>query len=661
MFRLDPYDKNGLSGSGCFLKHIWHAAVTLVLGCSTIVHATEQTPVDVLFDEQDKVVLATDSLRELNVAPSVVTVISEKQIHDMGAVSLIDVLESVPGFLVSYPSDIASGYTLTVRGLKSSEAEKVMLLINGHRVNNPFSGSWTFAFDEFPLEDVRRIEIIRGPGSALYGSGAMAAVINIITRDAESFHRNGVSTALGNEGIHRAHLTVGNRDDLRFFLSLDASESQGDHVLIAQDASGRAGYSNFWRRQGEAFLSMTSGQWSWFVMHMNKQRGSILDASNFIDRGSHLKIEQTFGSLIWHKDYADWNLRWRLDADLFHLDPRWFLFGRDVIQAKVKNLTVDSLFELKYAGLSNHELTAGLGFRDIRQFSVQTLINGVDVSRTSNHNRNASRSEPYAFVQDEWRVLPSLLLTAGVRMEQYSDVGSQLSPRFALVWAMNDHMDIKAMYGHAFRAPNFIELYSQNNPAILGNPSVRPERVDTFELVLGWHHDGWQVEWNGYYSRYRNLIARMPPDPHTYNIGRSTYRGVELSLRYDLEKDLYGSVVYIYQTGKDDNSGSSISGVPHHILTVSLDMPFLFKSHLHWDAHWIGRQSRPLADPRPVIPATWYLDAAWRLGSPAKGVSLLASVHNLLNRRVLSPMASPKVSDIPFQSRQWMISGKYEF
>ena len=97
--------------------------VGLLIACLLFYQvASADTPVDMLFDEQDTVMTATESQRALGQAPSIVTVITEKQIRDMGARTLIEALESVPGLEVSFPAGLANGHTLTVRGLKSGEA-----------------------------------------------------------------------------------------------------------------------------------------------------------------------------------------------------------------------------------------------------------------------------------------------------------------------------------------------------------------------------------------------------------------------------------------------------------------------------------------------------------------------------------------------------------
>ncbi|MDQ6966853.1 MAG: TonB-dependent receptor plug domain-containing protein [Mariprofundaceae bacterium] len=215
---------------------------------------------DLLFDEQDTIISATESRRALGQTPVIVSVITEKHIRDMGVHTLIEVLESVPGFKVSYPSGLATGYTVSVRGLTSGESENTLLMINGHRVSNHYSGSWTFSFDEFPLADVRRIEIIRGPGSALYGSNAVVAVIHIITRQASDFHDAEATVAAGDRETQRGHLSIGtDHVDHNVMLSLDEASTHRGRGTVGSDSAGLSGRKNFWRRQQSGYVSVTGG------------------------------------------------------------------------------------------------------------------------------------------------------------------------------------------------------------------------------------------------------------------------------------------------------------------------------------------------------------------------------------------------------------------
>ena len=635
----------------------------MVLFHAPALHA--QGSLGLLFDEKDTTITATESRRALGNAPAIVTVITEKQIKDMGIHRLIEALESVPGMHVSYPSDIASGHTLTVRGLKTSEAENTLLMINGHRVNNPYSGSWTFLFDEFPLADVRRIEVIRGPGSALYGSNAVVAVINVITKNASDFHDSEAVYAAGNHATQIGHVAIGSDNLSRnFMLSLDATDTAGDRDKVRRDAAGNSGRTNFWRRQQSGFVSLESGEWSLFAMHLNKRRGSLLDATNRIDHGTNVHVRQSFATLTWRHEQDDWDVELRGDGDLFELDPRWQTFGGpSSLRTQVKNLTLSAQALFRYRGWTNHEWTLSGGYDHIRQFDVRTFSSGVDVTASKNHNRNTTRGAPALVLQDVWTPLPRLSLTAGLRGERFTDVGGHVSPRLAMVWSAAPGLDVKFMYARAFRAPNFIELYSANNPSILGNAAARPEVTDSFEIGASWSNGVWRLSANAFYNRLRDRLARISPGITTVNVGRTDLEGAEAEIRVDADKDLYASIGYMFQRGEDKTSGVSktLPDVPRHILRLSGDMPLPFDIHLHGDMHWLGRQQRASGDSRPPVGSTMFADLALRAGNSASGLSGSFVVENIFNRRVLSPVAKTGMSDLRIFEREWLLQLAYVF
>lgn len=647
-----------------------HICVGMGSALYWVLPAMAESSMEMLFDEQDTVISATESRRALDQAPSIVTVITEKQIRDMGAHTLIKVLESVPGFHVSYPSDVANGYTLSVRGLKSGESENTLLMINGHRVNNPYSGSWTFLFDEFPLADVRRIEIIRGPGSALYGSNAVVAVISIITREAGDFLDDEVSVSAGNKSTQRGHISVGTHGlDNHFMLSLDEASTDGARDTVNGDSAGGSGQANFWRRQRSGYLSVTGGDWNLFAMHLTKRRGSLLDATNRIDTSTDIAIRQSFAGLSWKQDGDDWDVEWRNDADWFDLDPRWQTFGGPTYQrAPVKNLTLSGQGLLRWRGWRNHEWTTSLSYEHIRQYDVRNMINGVDVTASLNHNRNAARRVPSMVLQDEWRPAEQLALTAGMRLERYSDVGNSASPRLAAIWHASPRLDIKVMAARAFRAPNFIELYSANNPSVIGNSQVKPEVMDTLETGVSWHDDIWRLDGNAFYSRFHQRITRVAPSPVTVNVGRTDLKGVEIGLRADVQKDLYGSISYTYQQGESRNGGvkSHLADAPEHLLSASGDMPlpiaFLnYPLHLHGDVHWIGPQRRAAGDVRDPVASATLVDFAVRMADKLNGLNASLVVENVFNQRAFSPVDHPLMSDLRIFERDWMLQLSYEF
>ncbi|MBT6050588.1 MAG: TonB-dependent receptor plug domain-containing protein, partial [Candidatus Scalindua sp.] len=148
-----------------------------------------------IFTEEEIVVSALKRPRTVLKSPAIMSVITAKQIKQMGFRTLIDVLRMVPGFYISM--DETGEREIAVRGILDDASQKIKVLIDGHSINDVWRGGAMWNFDDLPVENIRKIEIIRGPGSALYGQNAFLAVIDIITKDTEDIDGFQVTTSGG--------------------------------------------------------------------------------------------------------------------------------------------------------------------------------------------------------------------------------------------------------------------------------------------------------------------------------------------------------------------------------------------------------------------------------------------------------------------------------
>ena len=155
---------------------------------------------------EKKVTIATRHETPVGKAPSIVTVITAEEIKNLGYRTFVEVLRTVPGFEIKKGGNV--GTTLpNARGLHF--AGQIRLMLDGHLVNNPFRGEAFANFDNFPVENIKRIEIIRGPGSAVYGENAFSAVINIVTFDAKDINGCKVSSGYGSFDTYDENVVFG--------------------------------------------------------------------------------------------------------------------------------------------------------------------------------------------------------------------------------------------------------------------------------------------------------------------------------------------------------------------------------------------------------------------------------------------------------------------
>lgn len=198
--------------------------------------ATKYTE-EMYYKTERKLLSATKNLMESRKAPAINSVITAEEIRNMGARNVFDVLDKIPGFSTSW-NQIKG--VVNVRGVQTDHAEKVLLMIDGVRIRDSYTGSPTFLFGEdLMVENIKRIEVVRGPGSALYGASAFVGVINIITKDPEDFGDDNMvaSATVGSFGTQQyTVLFAHNKSDFKVSGHLNYLDTDGERPWIEEDA-----------------------------------------------------------------------------------------------------------------------------------------------------------------------------------------------------------------------------------------------------------------------------------------------------------------------------------------------------------------------------------------------------------------------------------------
>lgn len=616
-----------------------------------------------LFEEDDIFISATQSARTLGKAPAIATVITAKQLKNMGARNIFDALVTVPGFGYSYLNTVSTESDIEVRGIKS-RMEKVLLMIDGHRINNPFFGNFNHLYDEFPIEQIKRIEVIRGPGSALYGANAFVGVINIIMKKPGDFA--GVALKAGGGNNKRAHenLRLGMGDSGKgLMLSYDHLDTNGSRRFVASDAAGASGYTNFWRTTDTAYMNGEYGALNFSGLYLDKQRGTPLAITNVIDSATRTNNRQAYGTVGYRHRIGSVDVEAKAAVDQFWWDADWYIglpgFTRG--HPLLKNRTWSGELTAHFTPYEKHYVTAGVAQEFQRQFDVRHIVNGVDVSATFNHNKPAKRQVSAAYLQDEWELTDDLLLTAGLRFDQYSDFGKTTNPRLALVWSARDDLDIKLLYGRAFRAPSFLEMYEINNPASVGNPNLKPERMQTVEAGVVWQISyNYQFNANVFQNCFSDRI--VPTAPLTINSGGATILGFEAELKADWQEHLYGYLNYSYQRSKDSQTMAPLPDVPTHRFRVGINAG-LFDDYLNINAglRWDGKRKRAPGDTRPPTPSATIVDLALSSDKLYQGLNLSFKAHNLFDSKVYDPAPATVTPGFPRPGRQLLGEAEYSF
>jgi iron complex outermembrane receptor protein len=504
-------------------------------------------------------------------APASVTVITRDEIVRFGYRTLADVLSTAGGMSTTYDRN----YTyLTVRGLAKlgDFNTRVLLMIDGRRINQPTDDSGPIGTEGLvDLDAVERVEIIRGPGSTLYGTNAFYAVVNVVTRTGASVaglevHAYGGSfeSAFGSlvGGAHRA-------DGLDVFGSFSGFSTRGPDLYFREfDTEATAGGHAVGLdgdRTGKALLRVTKGDFSAEALYSSRRK-EIPTASYDTVFGDPRARTNDGGGMVsaaFEHSFEDLSRLWvnaSFNAGFYEgnypYQPEVGLFS-DYVRSRW--LTLESQYQ-RFVG--SHRLSVGgEARRNVR----------LDQGGSGVYADSRSSSVLAAFVQGEFRLGRRVLLHAGARYDHYDTFGGTLNPRIAVVAEPWTGTFLKGSYGRAFRAPSAYELHYEDGgltqkPALV----LDPERLETFEAALERRlRPGLKASLAVYHTRVRDVIG-LTRDPQdgllVFANGTEAHTsGLEMRLEGLLGPRLRARASYAFQHAEEGVEGARPAGSPRHV------------------------------------------------------------------------------------------------
>jgi outer membrane receptor for ferrienterochelin and colicins len=547
---------------------------------------------DLMKIKVDTVYAASKHSQKVSEAPASVTVITAEQIRRYGYRNMGDVLRAVSGFYTSYYR-----YTVNVgvRGFSrpGDYNSRILVMVDGHRVNDCIYDAAAIGSDfVLSMDLISRVEIIRGPGSSLYGASAFFAVINVITMKGDQL--NGAQIGASGGSLETVAGSVAYGKHFKSGLDLVAQgslyQSQGGKNLyfpefdspdtnhgIAENADqdqyehlfANLNYKDFNVQALHSFRKKGLAAAPWGV-EFNDPRNIAWDersyfdfsyARNSADKKTGYFARTYFDRYVYRGDNM-MNYSGEAGGPLTlnkDLDRGW-LWGVD---AKVDR-------EIK-----KHRLTAGVEFRNTFQQDQDNYDASPYYSYFSDHR---SSNNGGLYLQDEWRLSPKVLLNLGLRYDYYGTFGGTLNPRLNLIFNATGQSTLKFLYGRAFRAPTVYELYYQDSVTSKSNPNLNPETISTFEVSferkMG---DHLTFLASGYYSQLDHLIDQQldPTDGFLIfaNAGSAHARGVSVGMEGNWNERLECRFSYDYQQATDADSGEWLANSPRHLVKFNLSVP----------------------------------------------------------------------------------------
>jgi outer membrane receptor for ferrienterochelin and colicins len=688
------------------------------------VYATNQAmPEDEFTDfygTTDVVSIATGTNKRIDKAPAVTTLITAADIARSGASHLDEVLEMVPGLHVS-PSTISRlDSVYSIRGIQTGFNPQVLVLLNGTEFKNSFSGGLPYTF-RFPANAIERIEIIRGPGTAVYGADAFSGVINIVTKDF-SQHTAAAGVRLGSFDSRDTWLQLGGTfNDIAVGFAIEHQRSDGDDSRVALTDQQSVFDRLFGTKASNAPAPLASRydiidahaslqyqglrweQWWWQQRDGGLGPGGAqaidhLGYQHFRDYRSKVSYQHQLNeNLSWNTDFSYLDARSETYFVLFPAGAR-LPIGADgnVNFAKPVGLVTftngyigsprsnhqDSRFNtfLNYSGMDDHQLRLEVGWfeqklkpRELKNFGpgiidgTAPVIDGTLTDLTGSdfiYVRPVSRTNQHISVQDVWRLASDWELTYGLRFDDFSDFGSTLNPRFAVVWDTAHNLTSKLLYGSAFRAPSFNELFLQNNPSALGNPALDPETIDTVELAFDYqlNFDS-RLALNLYQYKAQDLIDKAPIAGtsflQTANLLDLEGQGAELEWTWRSSERWRFDLNLAWQDSRNPVNDQKIANAPGQSASLRLYYDLDAQWQLSGWAHWIADRRRAANDKRPALAdyQLWNMSVKYqRLQSPWQ---FRAALRNLFDKKAYEPSGTPISNDFAVEGRSLMLQISY--
>ena len=661
-----------------FLKVLLLSALAVMI-CSGASPAQEASPVLIaaagderlLFQEIPSVAGASKYEQKVTEAPSAVSIITAVDIKKYGYRTLADLLRSVRSFYVTYDRNYsyvgARGF-----GRPADYNTRVLVLIDGHRANdNVYDGAYLGTESIVDIDLVDRVEVIRGPGSSLYGSNAFFAVVNVITKRGRDLKGGEVSAEAGSFDTYKGRATYGDRfkNGVEALFSGTGYDSKGQRLYYPEydaPATNNGVTDNTDYDRFQSFFAKLSH-------HDLTLTGAYLSRAKGIPTGA-------FGT-----DFNDPRNKTKDERAYLDLKYERSLSARTEITARIYYDRYRYEGDYLYSGVTNKDIGSGdwLGaeVRVVRNyFEKHRVIAGAEYQGNLRQDQENYDVDPYqsfmpkdvrrsriaaVYAQDEVFLSPNMILNAGVRYDDYYTFGGTTNPRAALIYNAADRSTIKMLYGSAFRAPNAFELY-WHSVTTDANPELKPEKIKTYELVYEKYlASRLHASVAGYYYRISDLISQTETAPGSgvtifRNIGDVAARGLEMEVSNTWTNGIEGRISYTVQRAEDKVTGEPITNSPSQMAKLNVAVPMMTdKMFVGLEEQYMGRRrtaNGSFTSDFSVTNVTLYTR------NLLKSFEISASVYNLFDRQFGDPVSLDFVQNTILQDgRSYRLKLVYAF
>ncbi len=503
-------------------------------------------------------------------APASITVITREDILRKGSENILDALRGTAGVSIQ-GIGTAGRKAISLRGMKSKHT---LILIDSKRIsstNDSFGPNTDYQYDWVPLEQIERIEVVRGPMSVLYGSDALGGVINIITRKPQGEWAGSVKLA--------GHFTDNGTGGDGHTIEADFSGGLNEKLHVGLDI--HQSYRSAVNSRLTPAVSTLEGR--------EKKQLSI-DADWQSTADSNVKLVYLIGQEDrWYDTMTRSGIPYqsRYDLDRYHTSLSWEGLFKDIettlrayqTVVEVRNTATNGITPTAPQKVQDQvaEITTDFTFGE-KQFLTMGVETHKEIFEHPALTGNRDDSKFWSiYIQNEIELSNRTRLTLGVRHDDHDRFGNENSPRASIVFNANDKLTLKASYGHGFSAPTIKQVspgysFAAGPFVIISNPDLKPESSDSVEVGVSFGGDDLNIELAIFNNEVKDLIDTRFNRSLGFiqewiydNIDEATLRGVEVSTSVNMF-----NTNYQYLDARDGDN-ERLERQPRHTLSVGID------------------------------------------------------------------------------------------
>jgi len=532
----------------------------MVTGASIAALAlSPQVPAQDLVQLDDMVVTATRTETDPQLVGSAISVVTADDLETAKVGTVLEALRTLPGIDVVQTGGPGKGASVFIRGHNSAHTK---VLLDGVRLNGPTVGTYDFA--SLDVANIERIEVVRGPQSALYGSDAIGGVINIITRRGQPGLHGSVKAAAGTSRSGNGALSLsGGNERADFSASLSMQQFEG--VSAVHGGGGRFDEDDDWvnktfsGRFGLNFLEDGRADLALRIVKDKTDQDSFVWGAPVDDPNFTKDMDGVYTSLKAVKPLTEWFTQ---SANFGVNKERTVWTDPDTAgnPADIKARNTDFGLQSDFFPFDNDTLTLGYDFERQDGFSGGNFDESVDLTAF--------------FIQNQWSHGERLSVTAGCRNDRHSAFGSRTTYRFAGAYLFPDWgTRLHGSWGTGFRAPTLNDLYWPTDAwGSRGNPNLKSEKSRSFDLGIeqGFREEQVVLDVTYFESRVEDLIQWAATGPNWWdpwtpqNVAKAKIRGLESTLSVQVREDLRVEASHTYTSAKDENTRDRLARRPNN-------------------------------------------------------------------------------------------------